>query len=148
MVTSWSKLSFIFFDSLQSLLGLSQCLQKAGRGRRGECVCKQRGEEGGADGTGTGAAKGSAIPTGAPCISRTSLNFIRTKAAVQSIMLGWRKTPGWEMKRRSELRSYKQTSANPTLAQEGGQKHRKVWDQNFTEETHDKWSWSDVCLCL
>lgn len=55
---------------------------------------------------------------GLPASQGRACTYIRTKAAVQSITFGWRKPPGWEMKRRSGLRSYKQTSAKPPLARE------------------------------
>lgn len=72
---------FHFLWLFAGLLGLSQCLRRAGRGRQGECVRKQRGEEGRADGTRTGAAKGSAIPTGAPGVSRTRLHIPKDKGS-------------------------------------------------------------------
>lgn len=43
--------------------------------RRAGCVCTQHGEEGEADGTGTGAEEGSEIPIAAPGVSRTSLQI-------------------------------------------------------------------------
>lgn len=137
MVASWSTMSFIFYDFLQGSLGLSQCLRKAGRGRLGECVCKQRGEEGGADGTGTGAAKDSAIPTGAPGVSRTSLHIHKDKGSCAKHHVWLEKTP--RLRDEKEIRVKKlQTNFSEAPARLGGQIHRKVWDQNFTEETHGK----------
>lgn len=62
---------------------------------------------------------------GLPASQGRACIFTRTKAAVKRITFGWRKPPGCEMNRRSELRNYKQTSGNqphphPTLTPEVG----------------------------
>lgn len=77
--------------------------------RSEECVCKQQGEKGEAGGSETKTEKGSREPNKASNVSRTSLQ--RPKAA------GLEKTRGWEIKRTSKLRSYKQTSWTTHLFQ-------------------------------
>lgn len=122
MAASWSIL-FVFYSTLL-FVGLGRVISVApeswhGKARRGGSgVCTQHGEEGEADGTGTGAEEGSEIPTAAPGVSRTSLQIHKDKGICTSHHVWLEKPQGWGMQRRSKWRSYKQTSVNLTLAQE------------------------------